>query len=119
MKRSRQITHISAKQHIQELPRMAVLSKCSSAVYLYSQSTTHSLMARYLSRLNSYPFRILVHKAGSHMNIADRISRFWTIEETLDTKGRISLLQGILVKTVFPVGTIVTPNDSHSNSGSP
>ena len=92
-------------------PYTIVLSDCSAAVYLYSQSTSHSLMARYLSRLNSYPFRTLVrHKAGRYMNIADGISRFWTAEEQFDKTGCVSHLQGILVKTVFPVGTIVTPS---------
>ena len=87
-----------------------VLSDCSSAIFLYQQSTSHSLMSRYLSKLQSYPFKILVrHKAGKHLKIADGISRFWTIEETIDKTGRVSHLAGILVKPIFPIGTLVTP----------
>ena len=33
-----------------------------------------------------------------------------TAEEQFDKTGRVSHLQGILVKTVFPVGAIVTPS---------
>ena len=87
-----------------------VASDCSAAVYLWSQATSHSLMSRYLARLSSYPFKILVrHKPGRYMNIADGLSRFWTIEEQIDQSSKVTHLAGILVRSVFPVGTVVTP----------
>jgi hypothetical protein len=88
-----------------------VCTDCACAVYLYEQSASHSLMSRYLSKLASYPFLVLVkHKKGKHMVTADNISRMW-IAKTTKHPDKVSPYQGILVKIPFPIGSIVSTAD--------
>ena len=89
-----------------------VITDCAASMYLFEQSTSNSIMSRYLARLSSYSFKILVkHKAGKYMNVADSLSRIWTTELTPDKTGRITHLQGILVRVPFKPGSVVTPTD--------
>ena len=87
-----------------------ILTDCKAAVYLYEQAKSNSLMARYLSRLNSYSFTILVrHKAGEHLLVADSLSRYWIIDQTEEKNAKVSHMGGILVKVPFYPGEVVTP----------
>ena len=88
-----------------------VLSDCSACTYLYHQSKSNSLLSRYLSRLNMYPFRILVrHKSGEKLTAADTLSRLYIIDSD-EYNSKISHHQGILVKVPFRLGQVVTPID--------
>ena len=92
--------------------RLLILTDCASTIFLYEQSNSNSIISRYLARLSSYTFQILIkHKAGKYLNVADGLSRIWTTEATMDQKGKVQHNQGVLVKTLFPPGKIVNPSD--------
>ena len=92
---------------------LLICTDAKSCVYLYQQSSGHALMSRYMARLSSYPFRILVrHKDGKHLLLADTISRAWTLDVDADNPDlRVPHTQGILVEVPFPPGSIVSPAD--------
>ena len=86
-----------------------ILSDCKAVTFLYHQAKSNSLMARYLSRLSQYPFQVMIkHKSGEKLCIADNLSRIYTLDPDKDGN-KISPTQGILVKTPFQFGEIVTP----------
>ena len=89
-----------------------IVTDCAASMYLFEQSSSNSLMSRYLARLSSYCFRILVkHKAGKYMKVADSLSRIWTTELTPDKSGKITHLSGILVRVPFKPGSVISPAD--------
>ena len=89
-----------------------IITDCAASMYLFDQSHSNSIMSRYMARLASYSFKILVrHKPGKYMKVADSLSRVWTSEATPDKTGKVSHLQGILVKVPFKPGAIITPAD--------
>ena len=89
-----------------------VITDCAASMYLFDQSHSNSIMSRYMARLASYTFRILVrHKPGKYMKVADNLSRVWTSEAAPDKTGKVSHLQGILVKVPFQPGAIISPAD--------
>ena len=90
---------------------LLVVTDCAASVYLYDQSTSNSIMSRYLARLNSYPFKVLVrHKAGKYLTVADSLSRIWTVTNSKNPD-KVSHLSGILVRVPFKPGSIVTVQD--------
>ena len=90
---------------------LIILSDAKSAIYLYQQAGGHALMSRYLSRLNAYPFKILVrHKDGKNLLLADMISRAWILNPFLDSEFQtVPHTEGILVQSPFRPGEVVTP----------
>ena len=89
-----------------------VLTDCQAATYLWHQSKSNSIMARYLSRLNNYNIKMLVrHKPGPQMTIADALSRVYTVDSDESTNEKVHHRQGILVKVPFRLGSIITPDD--------
>ena len=99
-----------------------ILSDCAAVTYLFHQAKSNSLMARYLSRLSQFPFKIMVkHKAGEKLCLADNLSRVYTLDPERD-ENKIPHNQGILVKTPFQFGDIIGPEDiieAISNSEDP
>ena len=89
--------------------KVIILSDAQSAVYLYQQSSSNSIMSRYMGRLQAYPFTVLVrHKPGKSIPLADMLSRIWVLDPT-ESEKRVSHMSGILVKTTFEEGTVLGP----------
>ena len=93
--------------------QLIVLSDAKPVIYLFHQVSGQAIMSRYLARLSSYPFSILIrHKSGKNLALADTLSRAWVLDPREETpKEKIPYTQGILVETIFTPGQLVTPTD--------
>ena len=90
---------------------LIIISDCATAIYLYHQASSNAIMSRYLARLQSYPFSVLVkHKKGKYMQVADSLSRMWTVSSK-PSPDKVSHLSGILVRVPFKPGAIVSVQD--------
>ena len=98
--------------HLALAKETIILSDCSACMYLFHQAKSNSLMSRYMARLSCYPFRIMVkHKAGQRLTLADNLSRLYVVDQEEYSKGKISHMQGIIVKNKFRLGSIISPSD--------
>ena len=91
--------------------KVVILSDAKSAVYLYQQTSTNSIMSRYMARLSTYPFIIVVrYKKGLHIPTADALSRIWLLDPT-STEQRVSHMSGICVQVKFTPGKVLDPTE--------
>ena len=92
---------------------LIILSDSKSSIYLYQQSSGNAIMSRYLSRLSTFPFTVLVrHKEGKNLLVADTLSRAWVLDPTKDNDiERVPHTSGILIETPFRPGDFITPAD--------
>ena len=54
---------------------------------------------------------MIKHKEGKKIEIADTLSRLYTIDDSETKSGKIDHRQGIIVKVPFRLGSIITPDD--------
>ena len=92
--------------------RTLVLTDCSACVFLYKQSKSNSLMARYLARLQAHRFEVIIkHKSGKHMIVADALSRTYVLDKSEHYKGKLDHNKGVLIKHPFLPGQVISPGD--------